>query len=91
MVVTSESLNVYCFPIVTETPSETAQRTLKLIAKALQNLANLVEFVGKEPYMYVVNPFIVANKPRMVEFLDQLSVSTVVVIYSNLMFRGILV
>ena len=30
--------------IVSETPSETAARTLKLIAKALQNLANLVEF-----------------------------------------------
>ena len=32
---------------ITESPSETASRTLKLLAKALQNLANLVEFGTK--------------------------------------------
>jgi Ras GTPase-activating protein 1 len=58
-----------------ETPSETAVRTLKLIAKALQNLANLVEFGVKEQFMTCVNPFIKNNKARMVEFLDKLSVS----------------
>jgi len=46
-----------------------------MVAKCLQNLANLVEFGGKEPYMEVVNPFILKNKERMVVFLDQLSVS----------------
>lgn len=45
-----------------------------MVAKCLQNLANLVEFGGKEPYMEVVNPFILKNKERMVVFLDQLSV-----------------
>jgi Ras GTPase-activating protein 1 len=44
-----------------------------MIAKCLQNLANLVEFGGKEPYMEVVNPFILKNKERMVVFLDHLS------------------
>lgn len=69
-----------------------------MIAKCLQNLANLVEFGGKvirnifiiiiiinkatyyiqkhifqEPYMEVVNPFILKNKERMIVFLDQLS------------------
>ena len=38
-----------CF---TETPSETASRTLKLIAKALQNLANLVEFGAKVCFLF---------------------------------------
>jgi hypothetical protein len=47
-----------------------------MVAKCLQNLANLVEFGGKEPYMEVVNPFILKNKERMVVFLDQLSVSS---------------
>lgn len=48
-----------------------------MVAKCLQNLANLVEFGGKEPYMEVVNPFILKNKERMVVFLDHLSVSRV--------------
>lgn len=70
-----------------------------MIAKCLQNLANLVEFGGKvtyfenivsigqkvkhffsyhiqEPYMEVVNPFILKNKERMIVFLDQLSAVT---------------
>ena len=45
-----------------------------MIAKCLQNLANLVEFGVKESYMEVVNPFILKNKERMVVFLDHLSV-----------------
>ena len=45
-----------------------------MVAKCLQNLANLVEFGGKEPYMEVVNPFIIKNRERMVIFLDHLSV-----------------
>ncbi|KAI5724779.1 hypothetical protein M8J77_007067 [Diaphorina citri] len=44
-----------------------------MVAKCLMNLANLVEFGGKEQYMEVVNPFILKNKERMVVFLDQLS------------------
>ena len=48
-----------------------------MIAKCLQNLANLVEFGAKESYMEVVNPFILKNKERMVVFLDHLSVSQV--------------
>ncbi|CAA9998944.1 unnamed protein product, partial [Nesidiocoris tenuis] len=50
-----------------------AARSLIMVAKCLQNLANLVEFGGKEPYMEVVNPFILKNKERMVVYLDQLS------------------
>ncbi|XP_053405598.1 ras GTPase-activating protein 1-like [Mercenaria mercenaria] len=72
------------FNLITETPSETAVRTLKLIAKALQNLANLVEFGVKEQFMTCVNPFIKNNKARMVEFLDKLSnVSECVEIHDN--------
>lgn len=59
-----------------EPPHQTAARSLIMIAKCLQNLANLVEFGGKEQYMEVVNPFILKNKERMVVFLDHLSVST---------------
>ncbi|XP_048484401.1 ras GTPase-activating protein 1 isoform X2 [Plutella xylostella] len=54
-------------------PPPHAQRSLLMVAKCLQNLANLIEFGAKEPYMEVVNPFILKNKERMVVFLDQLS------------------
>ncbi|KAF7282565.1 hypothetical protein GWI33_002355 [Rhynchophorus ferrugineus] len=66
-------LNPRQFGLVSEQPSPSATRSLVMVAKCLQNLANLVEFGGKEPYMEVVNPFILKNKERMVVFLDQLS------------------
>ena len=61
-----------------------------MIAKCLQNLANLVEFGVKESYMEVVNPFILKNKERMVVFLDHLSVSerTFIKDYLNFETRG---
>lgn len=67
-------LNPRNFNLISETPSHNAARSLIMVAKCLQNLANLVEFGGKEPYMEVVNPFILKNKERMVYYLDQLSV-----------------
>ena len=60
---------------IIEPPAPAANRSLVMIAKCLQNLANLVEFGVKESYMEVVNPFILKNKERMVVFLDHLSVS----------------
>nr|CAH0102365.1 unnamed protein product [Daphnia galeata] len=66
-------LNPRNFNLIAETPSHNASRSLIMVAKCLQNLANLVEFGGKEPYMEVVNPFILKNKERMVYYLDQLS------------------
>lgn len=66
-------LNPRAFGLVPEPPPPQAMRSLVMVAKCLQNLANLVEFGGKEPYMEVVNPFILKNKERMVVFLDQLS------------------
>ena len=59
----------------TEPPPPAASRSLIMIAKCLQNLANLVEFGAKESYMEVVNPFILKCKERMVVFLDHLPVS----------------
>ena len=38
-----------------------------------QNLANLVEFGGKEPYMCRVNSFIVENKTKMIDFIDRIA------------------
>lgn len=65
-------LNPRMFNIIADPPSSTASRTLTLVAKSVQNLANLVEFGAKEPYMEGVNPFIKNNKHRMIMFLDEL-------------------
>ncbi|XP_035234673.1 ras GTPase-activating protein 1 isoform X4 [Anguilla anguilla] len=65
-------LNPRLFNIIADAPSSTASRTLTLVAKSVQNLANLVEFGAKEPYMEGVNPFIKNNKHRMIMFLDEL-------------------
>lgn len=66
-------LNPRQFNLITDTPSEIASRSLILVAKCLQNLANLVEFGAKEPWMEVVNPFILKNKNRMIRFLDDIA------------------
>ncbi|CAG2112838.1 unnamed protein product [Medioppia subpectinata] len=85
-------LNPRNFSLITEIPSDTASRTLILIAKCVQNLANLVEFGSKsifitadrfepppppnskrEPWMEIVNPFILKNKSKMIKYLDDLS------------------
>ncbi|KAL5277801.1 RASA1 family protein [Megaselia abdita] len=66
-------LNPKQFGLLSETTTTVATRSLVMVAKCLQNLANLIEFGGKEPYMEVVNPFILKNKERMIVFLDQLS------------------
>ncbi|XP_006913266.1 ras GTPase-activating protein 1 [Pteropus alecto] len=65
-------LNPRMFNIISDSPSPIAARTLILVAKSVQNLANLVEFGAKEPYMEGVNPFIKSNKHRMIMFLDEL-------------------
>uniref|UniRef100_A0A8C1GZV5 RAS p21 protein activator 1 n=1 Tax=Cyprinus carpio carpio TaxID=630221 RepID=A0A8C1GZV5_CYPCA len=65
-------VNPRIFNIIADPPSPIASRTLTLVAKAVQNLANLVEFGAKEPYMEGVNPFIKSNKHRMIKFLDEL-------------------
>ncbi|PVD19798.1 hypothetical protein C0Q70_20289 [Pomacea canaliculata] len=66
-------VNPKSFSLVAENPSETAARTLKLIAKVLQMLANLVDAGPKEPFMEVVHPFIRRNRERLVAFLDELA------------------
>eukprot|EP01135_Chromosphaera_perkinsii_P010448 Nk52_evm11s2133 gene=Nk52_evmTU11s2133 len=47
-------------------------RSLTLIAKTVQNLANLVNFGEKESYMMCMNDFIEQNKESMENFLDNI-------------------
>lgn len=49
-------------------PADKPRRTLTLIAKMLQNLANKPSY-AKEPYMAKLQPFVQANKDRVNKFM----------------------
>lgn len=53
-------------------PAPQAQRTLTLIAKTLQGLANMTLFGGKEPWMAVMNPFLQDNRSAFDDFIVSL-------------------
>lgn len=61
------------FEMMDDLPSPRNGRTLTLIAKTLQNLANLVEFGGKEPFMAKMNDLIMKRKDEMKAFLEKIS------------------
>jgi len=62
------------FTLMNEHPDVNTNRNLILIAKVLQNLANLVEFSGdKEEYMANMNVFFVANIDKMKVFIDNVA------------------
>lgn len=56
------------YMLIDEVPSEHPRRTLTLIAKMLQNLANKPTY-SKEPYMANLQPFIHKNKERVNKFM----------------------
>eukprot|EP00026_Physarum_polycephalum_P009421 Phypoly_transcript_09544.p1 GENE.Phypoly_transcript_09544~~Phypoly_transcript_09544.p1 ORF type:complete len:375 (+),score=53.97 Phypoly_transcript_09544:237-1361(+) len=64
------------FGLIDHTPSPKSRRSLILMSKIQQNLANDVEFGEKEPYMLKINPYIVNNQVTMCKFLDEISVPT---------------
>ena len=51
-------------------PSVGAQRTLTLIAKTLQGLANLSIFGDKEPWMSAMNPFFSSHKSAFEDYIS---------------------
>jgi hypothetical protein len=61
------------FGLRDDVPDNTIGRTLTMVAKVLQNLANIVDFGQKEPYLIDLNPFITENKERMKSFIDALA------------------
>lgn len=56
------------YMLIDATPTDKPRRTLTLIAKMLQNLANKPSY-AKEPYMANLQPFIEQNKERVNKFL----------------------
>lgn len=59
--------------LVPNTPSKEMRRSLMLIAKIIQNLANNVLFGAKEAYMFPLNEFLSENIYNMTTFLRRIS------------------
>ncbi|KAI0293742.1 ras GTPase-activating protein [Russula brevipes] len=59
------------YMLVDGVPAKHPRRTLTLIAKMLQNLANKPSY-SKEAYMATLNPFVENNKARINQFLNSL-------------------
>ncbi|KAN0092782.1 hypothetical protein V8E55_003566 [Tylopilus felleus] len=59
------------YMLVDGVPAKHPRRTLTLIAKMLQNLANKPSY-AKEAYMITLNPFVENNKARINQFLNSL-------------------
>ena len=62
------------FQLSREYPVERVARTLTLIAKTVQNLANFTRFGSKESYMGFLNEFVENEMPNMDKFLLSVSV-----------------
>ncbi|KAI0201916.1 Rho GTPase activation protein [Astrocystis sublimbata] len=65
-------LNPKLFGILRDNPRPRAQRTLTLIAKGLQALANLSSFGKKESWMEPMNKFLGLHRQSFKDFIDQL-------------------
>ncbi|MCJ1415129.1 hypothetical protein MMC32_001460 [Xylographa parallela] len=63
-------LNPKLFGLLKDHPRPRAQRTLTLIAKALQTLANMTSFGSKEPWMEPMNAFLTTHRQEFKVFVD---------------------
>ncbi|XP_030053029.1 RAS protein activator like-3 [Microcaecilia unicolor] len=61
------------FHLTQEYPGDGTSRTLTLVAKVIQNMANFTTFGDKEEYMGFMNDVLEQNQETMTEFLQNIS------------------
>lgn len=69
-------LNPKLFGLVPSPPDPKSQRSLTLIAKTLQGLANFSSFGQKEPWMFAMNGFVQDNTSAFVDFIEHIATPT---------------
>ncbi|KAI9800691.1 MAG: hypothetical protein M1825_004013 [Sarcosagium campestre] len=63
-------LNPKLFGLLSHHPRPSTQRTLTLIAKSLQGLANMTSFGAKEPWMEPMNRSLTVHRQEFRDFID---------------------
>ncbi|KCV70752.1 hypothetical protein H696_03103 [Fonticula alba] len=61
------------FGLVSDHPADRPRRTLMLVAKTIQTMANIGSFDVKEAYMQPLNSFLQDNTHGMMDFIDYVS------------------
>ena len=67
-----KSLGICTDNSITGHPRPRAQRTLTLITKTLQTLANMTTFGAKEPWMEPMNVFLTTHRQEFKSFVDEI-------------------
>ncbi|KAK6355762.1 hypothetical protein TWF718_000144 [Orbilia javanica] len=68
-------MNPKMFGLLKDHPGTRAQRTLTLVAKSLQGLANMTTFGVKEPWFEQMNEFLVEHNGEFKKYIDSVSAS----------------
>ncbi|RVD83765.1 uncharacterized protein DFL_005543 [Arthrobotrys flagrans] len=68
-------MNPKMFGLLKDHPGTRAQRTLTLVAKSLQGLANMTTFGVKEPWFEPMNEFLVEHNGEFKKYIDSVSAS----------------
>lgn len=63
-------LNPSLFGLLKEMPRPKSRRTLTMIAKSLQTLANMTTFGAKEPWMEPMNAFLNSHRQEFKDYID---------------------
>ena len=83
-------LNPKIFKLRAELPPTKANRSLTILAKLVQSIANLIPFGEKEPYMMVLNDYHSEQMPKFMAFINKMTVVSIATSYVKLIIIMVL-